>query len=324
LKKSDLAGYYTLNLARTAVDACLERTQLTGIICEDEKSRNVLDAFWKYNELDFEAPVAHEKAYEFGHSVVVLMPNDDGQLEAYVHSPEDFTVFYDVARPRIKSHAIHTYISTNDTDNPFSAFDQSLYYFVEVYTPDVVQKWRSMDALIDGMPVDVSRLELTLVDEVPTAVPGVIPVFHFRTARTETGRSRLVDVAAPQIAFNDVLTGMMASIKAAAYRQRRGLFGATWADVFQYVLAFNNMELVDAAVDWAPFATDDKDWWETQEIKVGLGMPKKVAFVQSGVDQETVDGWFDDAEEDAQQNQEITQPETNAGVALPNVEPEVF
>lgn len=430
IRRNDRAGYYTLNLARSAVDAPMERTKISGIICEDQKARDTLLDFWKNNELEFESTVAHEKAYEFGHAVAVLMPNDKGQLEAYVHSPEDFTVFYDPRRPRVKSHAIHTYLRSGDADSDPFGFDQSLYYIVEVYTPLGMQRWRSTTALATGVSVDVSTVDMILEEEVDNVIVGELPVFHFRTARTPTGRSRLADVVNPQQAFNDVLTGMMASIKEAAYRQRwqtssptakgkpdllssnpedgtgvlenefeaspstilqfegndvklgsfdvtqsdnylkpldaiagymskvsdvpthyyttgaqapsgesyrqgerplravvehcTGLFAATWSEMFKYVLKFYGVAEVDATVDWKPISTDDKDYWETQEIQVGLGKPAEVAFVESGRDQETVDGWFaKDGEEENPETSVVDTPANDDDLIPPGTTPDL-
>lgn len=398
----DGSGHYNLNFSRVAVDAPMERTKLTGIVCPDEKARVVLNDFWTDNEMDFESIAAHEKAYEYGNSIVVCMPDELGQLQAYVHSPKDFAVFYDPARPRVKAYAVQTYTQFSNGDDEsyseFSEYQPPEYFVVVVYTSTVIQEWISVSPVPVGMArVDLQSLELRLREEVPVPVPGVMPVFHFRTARTPTGRSRLIDAAGPQEAIDSTVTAWMAAVKAAGYRQRyltykkatgiadafsdavpgseeidqntyeagpdsiftfggenvnvgsfdvsessnfynsvdklvgylakisdtpthyfssgaevpsgesyrlgerpltavvehcEAMFGATWSELFKYVLAYNGISTEIAEVSWAPISVEDKEWWEVQQMKIELGMPREVAFVESGVDQETISAWF--------------------------------
>jgi hypothetical protein len=210
--RHDAYGYYQFNFARVAVDAPMERTKVSGIVCADGKARTILDAFWADNECDFESQSAHQKAFEFGNSVAVVMPNEIGELELYVHDPRDFYVAYDPAKPRKIAYAIHTYIDTVNDGN-------DLFYICEVYTPFLIQKYVSEIPIVNNM-FNVQNMDLRLAEEIDTPIPGMLPVFHFRTERTPVGRSRLDDLESPQRALNDCVTSLMASVRRAGYGQR--------------------------------------------------------------------------------------------------------
>lgn len=250
-------SWYRLNLSRKAVDTPNARTRVAGISCADEKARNVLTDFWTTNQLDFESRELHQKAYEFGNSVLMLSPDEDGILQAYVHSPGSVVVFYDPAKPRDKVFAVHSYTQQGNGEDSvlFSTVDAPYYYVVVVYTRDVIQKWISVSSLIDtndiddNIMIDVSTIDMRLDDEIPNYIPGLLPVFHCRTSRDPLGRSRLADVMGVQNSINDCLTAMMCAIKESGYRQRfityeKGSIGGDALDTSGDVPGSDELEVI--------------------------------------------------------------------------------
>lgn len=251
--------FYHINISRTAVDAPLELTKVNGITCADDKARTALETWWEDQELDFESHSVHQKAYQYGSSVMIVLPDPDtDKMCAYGHSPRDVMVFYSSIKPREISHAIHIYtvfgtpgdiesnipdspgadhnygdpsyssyidtyvaslntMPSHDTSNPYTQ-DQE-YLVAEVYFEDVIQKWCSVSPMPFGQ-INLTAVNMRLVDVIPEPIPGTIPVFHFRTDRTPFGRSRLADLSGLQSGLNITYSAMMASIAAAGWAQR--------------------------------------------------------------------------------------------------------
>jgi hypothetical protein len=251
--------YYHINISRTAVDSPLELTKVNGITCADDKARTLLENWWTDQELDFESHSTHERAYQYGNSALIVLPDPEtGELAAYAHSPRDVMVFYSANNPRKKSHAVHlytvfgtpgdidavtpdspgadhnygdpsyaSYINTyaaslntmpsHDSTNPYTQ-DQE-YLVAEVYFEDVILKYVSVSPIPLGM-VNLTAVNMRLADEIPEPIPGIIPCFHFRTARTPFGRSRLADLSGLQSGMDITYSAMMAAIRAASWKQR--------------------------------------------------------------------------------------------------------
>lgn len=213
---------YRLNMVRKAVTAPLNRLKIAGIDSVDPVASAVLEQFWHDNELKFDSKVAHEKALVYGNSAIIAMPDAelDNRISAYVHSPESVYVAYRPDKPRQKSHAIHIYdaYGSDDDDLPTSL----KYTFVTVYFPDYIERWASTYPIGNAtyQYSDWESQEFRLLDELPEPVPGIIPVFQFRTSRDEQGRSQLADVEGCQLSINDTFVAMNSSIRAAGYRQR--------------------------------------------------------------------------------------------------------
>jgi hypothetical protein len=216
---------FRINYARTPVDVLLERTQIQGINCSDAGSLKLLDTVWAANQLGLEAKDIHRRAFEFGDSYVIGWPDDEieGGVALYAHDPRSVRVFYDPQRPRVKSHAIHRWIEAGDEEN---GLGEGLWTRVNLYFGEYVEQWVSQNRVdgvqgqltltADGEP-DLVPLAIAPVVENPT--PGVIPVFHFRTARPY-GRPEHADAYGPQNMLTKLCTTMMVAVDYAGYPQR--------------------------------------------------------------------------------------------------------
>lgn len=77
-------------------------------------------------------------------------------------------------------------------------------------------------------------------------------------------------------------------------------WGVTWKEQQAYTLRLQGMEGVtadDLDMEWAhPGTRDETALLEALTLKVGLGLPKREALIQSGESPEDVDRWLDDAQ----------------------------
>ncbi|MFE4671107.1 phage portal protein [Streptomyces sp. NPDC056723] len=77
-------------------------------------------------------------------------------------------------------------------------------------------------------------------------------------------------------------------------RNRQRSFGATWCEVFRFVLDLFGHPDATVDVRWVPAATvDDQTGWQTVGEKVKNGVPRKQALMEAGYRQEQVDAWLD-------------------------------
>ncbi|ARX81531.1 hypothetical protein SMD44_00929 [Streptomyces alboflavus] len=83
-------------------------------------------------------------------------------------------------------------------------------------------------------------------------------------------------------------------------RNLQRLLGATWRDVFQFVLDLLGIPAAMVDVRWVPAATvEDQTGWQTATEKVKNGVPRKQVLLEAGYREEQVDAWLegvDDAE----------------------------
>lgn len=219
--------HFRVNYARTPVDALLERTLSQGISCSDTPSLDLLNRVWKANEMGLEAKDVHRRAYEYGDGYIIAWPDEDidGGVSLYAHDPQTVRVFYDPSQPRRKSHAIHTWRERGNDDN---GLDDGEWFRVNLYYTDRVEQW------VSAQPVDSKNRFVYVADkdvefveyrteDAPDGIIdnpfGVIPVFHFRTAR-QYGRPEHADAYGPQNMINKLLITMMASVDYAGFPQR--------------------------------------------------------------------------------------------------------
>lgn len=209
----EAASLYRLNLSKICVTTPLQRTVISGISSPDDTALKFIESVWRDNELMFDSVEAHKKAYLYGNAVIIALPDSSvpSGISAYVHSPASVLVEYREDAPRVKSKATHIY------DDYFNG---SLYTYVVVYKPDVIEKWRSSSPISETLSSDYTKLDYILEEELNEPIPGVIPVFHFRTSRDALGESRLSGIEGAQWAINDTFVAMMRAIRSAGHRQR--------------------------------------------------------------------------------------------------------
>jgi hypothetical protein len=87
------------------------------------------------------------------------------------------------------------------------------------------------------------------------------------------------------------------------------MFGATWTELFDYILSLNNLS-AEAEVSWLPQVYQDKDWYETQNLKKGLGVPNTVLLVESGYDATAIAEWRADQKQDIVEDIALKAPGT--------------
>jgi hypothetical protein len=226
-------GYrYRVNFARTPVDVLLERTTMNAITCSDAGALATLNTVWDANELGLEAKDLHRQTYEFGDSYLIAWPSDEieGGVEAYAHDPMNVRVFYDPQQPRRKSHAVHTWVEPGSEAN---GLGEGIWQRVAIYWPDYAEQWVSRERIDSGTVLgQASVLMGTEQEYVPyvvdganedgtieNPVPGIIPVFHFRTGRPY-GRPEHADAYGPQDMINKLNITMMTSVDFAGFPQR--------------------------------------------------------------------------------------------------------
>jgi hypothetical protein len=223
---------YRVNFARTPVDVLLERTTMNAIECSDAGALATLNQVWEDNDLGLEAKDLHRQTYEYGDAYVIGWPNEDlpGGVEAYAHPPGNVRVFYDKQQPRVKSHAIHTWTEYG-TGPEGNGLSEGLWQRVALYFPTHVEQWVSENRIDAGSALGANLIG-TDTEFIPyiiegsgedgiieNPVPGVVPVFHFRTARPY-GRPEHADAFGPQDMINKLNITMMTSVDFAGFPQR--------------------------------------------------------------------------------------------------------
>ena len=219
----DASEKFRVNYARTPVDVLLERTMIQGITCKDAGQLAVLEQQWKDNELGLEAKDLHRRAYEFGDAYLIGWPDDEleGGVSFYAHDPTEVRVFYDPERPRLKQWAVQSWLELGEEGN---GLGEGYWHRVNLYYPDRVEPWVSKEPIRDkdgnrlGADESGQRTEFRpYVDgdesvwPIENPVPGVIPVFHFRTGRPY-GRPEHADAYGPQNGINKLTISMMAAV----------------------------------------------------------------------------------------------------------------
>lgn len=237
------ARRFRVNYARTPVDVLLERTKIQGWTCSSPQQLAAIEQAWEDNELGIEAKDAHLKAYEYGDAYIIAWPEDDdpdfvGKVSAYCHDPKDVRIFYYPEKPRKKRMAVHRWEEAGTGPEGNGMAQGETWMRVNVYYPDRVERWVSDRPIINAAG---SRAffndDATFVGydgdgqdfDIPNPVDGVIPVFHFRTARPY-GRPEHADAYGPQYGINKLYLSLMGAVDYAVLPQR---YVATESEVDQ-------------------------------------------------------------------------------------------
>jgi hypothetical protein len=229
---------YCVNYARTPVDVLVERTMIQGWTGKDRAALAGIQQAWDDNELGLEAKDVHRQAYEYGDAYLIGWRDDElpGRVSVYTHGPSDVRVFYDPARPRRKSHAVHTWLEVGDRGDEGNGLGVGTWRRVNLYYPDHLERYVSRYAVIDGTGQAVERLspddedwrdfdddgDDSMIVYADEGMPDVVPVFHFRTGRPY-GRPEHADAFGPQRGINKLVVSMMGAVDYHILPQRYAL-----------------------------------------------------------------------------------------------------
>ena len=159
-------------------------------------------------------------------------------MSAYCHDPKDVRILYDPEKPRRKRLAIHRWEEAGTGDEGNGLAVGETWMRINLYYPDKVERWVSDRPIINAAGTrSFFNDDATFVHydddgsdwEIPNDVDGVIPVFHFRTARPY-GRPEHADAYGPQYGINKLYLSLMGAVDYAVLPQR---YVATESEVDQ-------------------------------------------------------------------------------------------
>lgn len=217
---SDTGDAYRLNFVATAVDVPLSMLEMQGLICEDESAREYLDGVYKDNKFDFEFKEAVRMALVMKESAIIALPDSDMEsgVSLYAHDPRSVKVFYDPRRPRKRMAAVHIYMAYAEEEQE-SLQTGMPYLFVTYYTTTTIEQWASSAPLTRNVSVDLNTVDLHLIQEIPTPVPGTLPVFHVRPGGQHS-EGLVYPVMGCQDMLNTTNITLMTSLQSAGFPQR--------------------------------------------------------------------------------------------------------
>lgn len=180
-----------VNLARTPVTAVLDRLvveQWTSVTAQE-----ALDELAEDQDLDGLAYEVHERAEAMGESMLLVWPQDLREVltitddEELVEEEADGVVL-SLEDPRTCA------VRYDDEHRHEIAYAGRLWleddgrHRVNVYYTDRVERWVEIAKGGDHYALLPEDAEVPGVWRYPDAMAGTVPVFHFRTTRTEHGR----------------------------------------------------------------------------------------------------------------------------------------
>ena len=187
---------FTQNWCSVVINSTLDRLTLKGWDAENESINAALDDLWWKGHLGLDSRDAHYDALVSTEGYVIAWKDGD-TLDIYRNDPRQVHMFYDPARPKIKTFAAKWWCGDD-------AWYMTLYY------PDRLEYYQTRGK---DQPTTASAF---MPADVPTAPNpyGVVPVFHFR------GRGELGNITTLQDAVNKLFADMMVAAEYGAFRQR--------------------------------------------------------------------------------------------------------
>ena len=187
---------FTQNWCSVVINSTLDRLTLKGWDAENEAVNAALDEIWWKLEMGLDSRDAHYDALVTTEGFIIAWKDGDN-LDIYCNDPRQVVMFYDPARPKIKTFAAKWWAGDD-------AWYMTLYY------PDRLEYYRTRSK---DQPSSASAF---MPADIPTAPNpyGVIPVFHFR------GKGELGNIITLQDAVNKLFADMMVAAEYGAFRQR--------------------------------------------------------------------------------------------------------
>lgn len=178
---------YRFNLAKTPVNVMHDRVELTSVsVPGDETRSKLIELIWDANDMDVHYPDLFLKMFIYGDSYLQVWPiieeseTDEALeiagVELTVHNPKHTRVMYDPENSRRKQYVIKRWpVMVNGQET----------WRVDLYYPDVVERWQSIPASDYARPEVWRPLEDetgSTDDSVLVNEWGEIPFFHYRNA----------------------------------------------------------------------------------------------------------------------------------------------
>jgi hypothetical protein len=236
------------NLCGVAVKTPADRLQITGFAKEKDKDfYNASWTIWKRSQMPRFAKETHRDAFKTGDAYVTVFHDADGKARIYTEDALNCAVWYDEDGSRVAWGA-KLWRGDNASD----------YYYLTLYYPDRVEKYRSTKTHSEGTrPATAASFEIRPVvgrdgnpEPFPLPLPkssyGVCPMFHFGRER-----SILADVIPLNDALNKTIADMLIASEANSFRQR-------WASGITFeVDPETGKQIVPYADDQKIISTDD-------------------------------------------------------------------
>lgn len=211
---ADQAGQYRMNLAKTPVNAVVNRLEIAAVSVQGsaEQTQLLADRVWTANQMDLEAPDIHLGTCEFGDYYLIVWDGDeDGTVDMFGNSPLNCRMMYDPDNPRRKRYLI----KVRKVGKRRRA---TLYY------ADRVERYTTVrDDVTGEAETDWEEYVDHDGDAWPIPNPyGAVPAFHFRTGRPY-GLPLHLGAYGPQNAINKLVATQMGTVDYAGAPQRYAL-----------------------------------------------------------------------------------------------------
>lgn len=225
LAKSNLDELDEINFARIPVTAVTDRLHITAITTGEDDPDAEISELIKRNQLDEELPGLHVRACSQGDAYLMVWPEHDGQgnilgVDMFVNSAATVRVIYDDENPLRKKLAIKSW--RVDTGSEPTIRADLWYPHVSDENPARIERWiwderRATDKKNKWEPYTGDGQDAILPNPY-----GVIPFFHYRTARPY-GRPEHYAAYGPQAAINKLVPAHLSTVDFQSLPQRYGL-----------------------------------------------------------------------------------------------------
>jgi Phage portal protein, SPP1 Gp6-like len=210
---------YSVNFMARVVDKHRERLAVQGIRYDPEGTadQEAWD-WWQANHLDAESIKLHRELLAKSEGHVLVWPNEDGEPEVSIESPEQVVVETVPGKSWKRRAALKRFMGDDGRVH------------AELFTPDGIYKFRSRQRANDfsapsdrWMPLVVWEREDVQGEAWPIPNPvGVVPIVPFvnRPDLENRGESEIARVASTQDAVNKYRVDAFVAAEFASFRQR--------------------------------------------------------------------------------------------------------
>ncbi len=196
-----LDAKFQQNWCAVVVDSTKNRINLRAVRVPSAQE-GLWKELWLSSELNLESDDCHEGALVSGEGFMIV--DNDGQ--AYYNDPRLVHIFYDPARPRVKSWAAKWWVAEDGKLRMTLYYADKIENYVSKGKADNTRNAASIEAMKGNDKVIKNPL-------------NVVPVFHFRKSRRAI-RGELVNVVPVQNQINKLIADMMVAGEFGAAKQR--------------------------------------------------------------------------------------------------------